>query len=178
MSSETLYGMAAEFDTPEAILEAARVVRRYGYREARTYTPFPVGGLAEIFGFERTWIPAFFLAGGIFGAAGGFFMQWFANVVHLPWDIGGKPMNSWPAFIPITFEMGILFAALTGVTAMIVLNRLPQPFHAMFQLPAFERASRDRFFLCIKSTDPQFSREKTADLLKSLHPLAVLEVPR
>jgi hypothetical protein len=104
-------------------------------------------------------------------------MQWFANVVHLPWNIGGRPMNSWPAFVPITFEMGILFAALTGTTAMIALNKLPQPYHPMFRVEGFERASRDRFFLCVRSIDPQFELARTRRTLEGLRPLAVMEVP-
>lgn len=173
-----LYGLAAEFETPEAILAAAHALREHGYHHVRAFTPMPVTGLSEILGFQRTWIPAFFLAGGIFGAAGGFFMQWFANVVHLPWNVGGRPMNSWPAFIPITFEMGILFAALTGTAAMIALNKLPQPFHPMFRLDAFARASRDRFFLCVRSVDPRFDLAETRRVLEHLRPLAVMEVPQ
>ena len=175
-----LWGLAAEFESPEAIIAAARILRGAGYREVRGYTPFPVEGLAEELGFERTGIAAFFLGGAVFGAGGGFFMQWFANVVHLPWNIGGRPMNSWPAFIPITFEMGILFAALTGVAAMIVRNRLPQPYHPVFNTPGFERASRDRFFLCVKATDPKFDSD--GGTLRELETLAgvvqVREVPQ
>jgi hypothetical protein len=173
-----LYGLAAEFETPEAILAAARAVREQGYRRVRAYTPMPVDGLSEVLGFERTWIPAFFLGGGIFGAGGGFFMQWFANVVHLPWDVGGRPMNSWPAFVPITFEMGILFAALTGTAAMIALNKLPQPYHPMFRVEEFARASRDRFFLCVRSTDPRFELARTRQALEGLRPVSVMEVPK
>lgn len=175
---QPLYGLAAEFDSPEALLDAARTLHAVGYRDLRAYSPMPVEGLAEFVGLDRTSIPAFFLAGAIFGASGGFFMQWFANVVHLPWNIGGRPMNSWPAFIPITFEMAILFAALTGVTAMVALNRLPRPYHPMFRVDRFSRASRDRFFLCVKTTDPRFDLGATRNDLEHLAPLSVMEVPR
>jgi hypothetical protein len=173
-----LFGLAAEFDSPEAILEAARVVREHGYRDAEAYTPFPVSGLSEMLGYHRTRVPLVFLLGGIVGASGGFFMQWFANVVHLPWNIAGKPPNSWPMFIPITFECGVLLAALSGGIGMLAMNRLPKPYHPMFRLDEFARASRDRFFLCVEATDPHFDLEQTRAHLEALSPLAIMEVPR
>jgi hypothetical protein len=176
--SNRLFGLAAEFDSPEAILEAAKHVRVQGYRHVEAYTPIPVDGLSETLGFRRTWIPAIVLACAAIGASGGFFMEWFANVIHLPWNIGGRPMNSWPAFIPITFEMGILFAGVSAVIGMLWLNKLPQPYHPMFRLDSFVGASRDRFFLCIESSDPLFNMEKTRQALESAQPLAISEVPR
>jgi hypothetical protein len=177
MPSDPLYGLAAEFGSPEALLAAARTMHNFGYRDVRAYSPMPVDGLAELTGLKRTMTPFFFLTGAVLGVSGGFGMQWFANVVHLPWNIGGRPMNSWPAFVPITFEMGILFAAVTGVTAMVVANRLPRPFHPMFHAAAFDRASRDRFFLCVKSTDHQFRLETTRRHLEDTSPLSIAEVP-
>jgi hypothetical protein len=153
-------------------------VRDAGYERVEAYTPFPVTGLSEVLGPRRTRVPAFFLAGGVAGAGGGFFMQWFANVVHLPWNVGGRPPNSWPAFIPITFELGVLCAALTGVVAMLAMNGLPRPFHPLFQVPGFARASRDRYFLCVEAADPLFDSERTQALLVELMPLAVMEVPK
>lgn len=176
-SHDQLFGLAAEFETAEEILHAARRVHAQGYRHAEAYTPFAVGGLSEALGFRRTRIAAYVLIGAIIGAASGFFMQWFANVVHLPWNIGGRPPNSWPAFIPITFELGILFAALAAVIGMLAMNKLPQPFHPMFRVEGFERASRDRFFLCIEAVDPQFDMKRTREALAELHPLSILEVP-
>ncbi len=176
--SKRLFGLAAEFDSPEAILEAAKHVRVQGYRHVEAYTPIPIDGLSEILGFRRTWIPAIVLCCAAIGAGGGFFMEWFANVVHLPWNIGGRPMNSWPAFIPITFEMGILFAGVSATIAMLALNKLPQPYHPMFRLDSFTEASRNRFFLCIESDDPLFDLEKTRQALETVHPLAISEVPR
>jgi len=176
--SERLFGMAAVFDTPEAILSAAKAVRATGYTHAEAYTPFPVIGLSESLGFRRTWVPPLVLAGGLFGAGGGFFMQWFANVIHLPWNVGGRPVNSWPAFIPITFELGVLFAALCAVFGMLMLNRLPQPFHPMFKLDGFESASQDQFFLCIEASDPKFDADAVREFLIGLGPRAVMEVPK
>jgi hypothetical protein len=172
-----LFGLAAEYQTPEAILEAARRVRASGYTHAEAYTPFPVTGLSDQLGYRRTFVPLVMLCGAILGAGGGFFMMWFANVIHLPWNIGGRPMNSWPAFIPITFECAILIASLSGVIGMLAMNRLPQPYHPMFRAPNFERASRDRFFLCIETTDPLFDLARARRLLESTEPLAVMEVP-
>jgi hypothetical protein len=176
--SERLFGLAAMFDGPEEILAAAKAVRAAGYTRAEAYTPFPIVGLSEALGFRRTWVPPLVLAGGLCGAGGGFFMQWFANVVHLPWNVGGRPMNSWPAFIPITFEMGVLFAALCAVFGMLMLNRLPQPFHPLFKVDGFESASQDRFFLCIEAGDPKFDPEAVREFLRGLEPLAVMEVPK
>jgi hypothetical protein len=177
LGNHRLFGLAAEFDSAEAIVEAARRVHDEGYRCTETYTPFPVTDLPEALGLQRTAMPLIVLVGAIFGAAGGFFMQWFANVIHYPWNAGGKPPNSWPAFIPITFELGILCGAVAGVIGLFVLNRLPKPFHPMFNVERFARASRDRFFICIEADDPKFDPQATRYFLQRLEPLAVMEVP-
>lgn len=173
-----LYGLAAEFDSPEAVLAAARAIRAAGYQRADAFSPFPVDGLADALGFRRTRIPLITLCGAVFGACTGFFMLWYANVISYPWNIGGKPANSWPAWIPITFEMGVLFASLSAVVGMFALNGLPQPYHPMFNLKRFELASRDRFFVVIEAIDPQFELEKTRAFLNTLSPAEVAEVPR
>jgi Alternative complex III, ActD subunit len=173
-----LFGLAAEFESPEAILDAAQKVHAQGYCAAEAYTPFPVEGLPEALGYRRTLVPMIVLIGALAGAMGGYLMQWFANVVHLPWNIGGKPPNSWPMFIPITFECAILLGALAGAIGMLAMNRLPKPFHPMFRLESFARASRDRFFLCIETSDPNFDLERTRQFLEGLHPLAIMEVAR
>lgn len=175
---QRLFGLAAEFESPESILEAAQRVVGAGYRRVEAYTPFPVEGLPEAVGFHRTGIAPIVLGGGMTGASLGFLMQWYANTIGYPWNVGGRPPNSWPMFIPITFELGVLFAAFAGVIAMLALNGLPRPYHPMFRLEAFARASRDRFFLCVEADDPQFERERTGQLLLDLKPLAVMEVPR
>jgi hypothetical protein len=176
--AQSLFGLVAEFDSAEAVLEAAHAVRAAGYRRADAFSPFPVEGLPEALGFERTAVPMIVGIGGLFGACFGFFMLWYANVVSYTWNIGGRPMNSWPAFIPITFELGVLCAALSAVIGMLALNGLPLPYHPMFNLPAFNLASRDKFFIVIESTDAKFSLSDTRAFLESLKPLAVSEVAR
>ena len=146
MSRSALYGMMAEFKSSEELVEAVRTVRRQGYRAMDAYTPFPIEGLAEELGFRWNFLPAIVLCGGIIGAVGGFFMQYYANVISLPLNIGGRPHDSWPAFIPVTFELSILVAALFAVLGMLALNRLPMPNHPVFNEPRFELASRNRFF--------------------------------
>jgi len=173
-----LWGVMAEFASPDELLEAARAAHRTGYTRMDAYSPYPVEGLAEAIGFRRTRIPMAVLIGAIAGAAGGYFMQWFSSVVHYPLNIGGRPLNSWPAFIPITFECAILLAAGGAVLGMLALNGLPTPYHPLFNVPAFARASRDRFFLCIETTDPKFDKERVEEFLATLKPLQIAEVPR
>jgi len=166
----------AEFETPEEILHAAERARAEGYRRMDGYSPFPVEGLAEAVGFGKTKLSWIVICGGLTGACGGFFLQWWPNVIGYPLNIGGKPYNSWPSFIPITFELTILFSALSAVFGMIALNGLPQPYHPVFNAPNFDLASRDRFFLCIEARDPKFNLQATKDFLASLEPVDVTEV--
>jgi hypothetical protein len=173
-----IYGLMAEFDTPEALLSAARRAHAEGYRRMDAHTPFPVEGLSEAIGFHHTWLPLLVLLAGLFGAFVGFASQYYVTVFDYPLNVGGRPLNSWPAYIPITFEVTILFAALTAVVAMIALNGLPMPYHPVFNVPAFARASRDRFFLCIEAADPRFDREGTRRFLESVKAREVSEVAR
>jgi hypothetical protein len=172
------FGLAAEFDSDHALLEAARQIHAAGYRKTDAFSPFPVDGLSEALGFERTGMPVIVGLGGLIGAVGGYFMLWFANVIHYPWNIGGRPPHSWPAFIPITFELGVLFASLSAIIGMLALNGLPMPYHPMFNLPSFSLASRDKFFIVIEYKDPKFDMEKTRAFLEALRPLSVMEVAK
>jgi hypothetical protein len=171
-----MYGLMAEFDSPEALLEATQQAYAKGYRRMDAYTPFAVEGLDEALGSHRDWLPLLVLLGGIAGAVNGFGMQWFASVIHYPLNIGGRPFNSWPSFIPITFELTILFAAGTAVLGMLALNGLPMPYHPVFSVPRFELASRHGFFLCIESEDPLFDMKATRTFLEDKKPVGVYDV--
>lgn len=173
-----IHGLLAEFDSTDQVIAAAAQVRDAGFRRWEAYCPFPVHGLPEAVGFHRSHVPLMVLAGGVVGGVGGFFMQWYANVVSYPIIVAGRPFNSWPTWIPITFEMTILGAALAAVFGMLALNGLPQPYHPLFNVPAFSLASRDRFFICIESVDAKFELSATRQFLESLRPLSVAEVPQ
>ena len=171
-----LYGLAAEFDTPEAVIDAANRAREAGYKKMDAYTPFPVNGLDEALGMTNTRLGWLVLIMGILGGAAAFFMQYYANAIFYPLNIGGKPLNSWPNFIIITFECTVLFAAFTAGLFMLARNGLPQPYHPIFNTPNFGSATRDHFFLCIEADDPAFELDKTRDFLEDLSPLRVSEV--
>ena len=166
----------AEFDNPNALLAATTRARVEGYRQMDAYTPFPVEGLAEALGFQDTRVPLLVLIGGLVGCAAGYLMQYYLAAIDYPLNIGGRPLNSWPAFIPITFELTILVAALSAVLGMLALNGLPQPYHPVFNVPRFALASRNRFFLCIESVDPKFDLERTREFLMTLGPREVSTV--
>jgi Protein of unknown function (DUF3341) len=171
------YGLMAEFDRSDDLVEATRRAYAHGYRMMEAYTPFPVDGLAEALGFRHNGIAAVVFLGGVVGGLSGFFMQWFSAVIHYPIDVGGRPLNSWPAFIPITFEMTVLFAALSAVFGMLGLNGLPRPHHPVFNEPRFALASRSRFFLCLQARDPLFDVEGTRAFLHESKPKAISVVP-
>jgi hypothetical protein len=171
-----LYGIMAEFEQPEQVVNAAKSAYAAGYRKMDAYSPLPVHGLSEALGFQYTRLPMIVLIGGILGCLGGFAFQYWVSVINYPVIIGGKPMNSWPSFIPVTFECTILFAALSAVFGMLALNGLPQPYHPVFNVDRFEHATRDRFFLCIEARDPQFDRAATRAFLEGLGAHEVSEV--
>ncbi|HWP59564.1 MAG TPA: DUF3341 domain-containing protein [Candidatus Acidoferrales bacterium] len=171
-----IYGLMAEFENPNDLVAAARAARAAGYRKMDAYTPFPVEGLAEALELGRTHVPLVVLIGGLIGAALGYGMQYYLMAVDYPLNIGGRPFHSWPAFIPVTFEMTVLVAGLAAVIGMLALNGLPQPYHPVFNVERFALATRDRFFLCIEATDPLFDREGTRRFLERLRPRVVVEV--
>lgn len=174
---EDCYGVAAQFVEARELLAAANAAREAGYRRIDAYAPFPVEGLADAVGKKVTYLPYITLAGGAFGAIAGYAMQYYTAVIAYPFNVGGRPPHSWPAFIPVTFEMTILFAALAAVFGMFALNRLPKPYHPLFHLPEFARATQDRFFLCIEARDPKFVMEETHAFLESHNPEHVYDVP-
>src|SRR5690554_3102135 len=173
-----LYGLVAEFETPEEIMAAAKAVRKAGHTRFEAYTPFEVAGLDAEIGHKPTKLGFVTLFAGITGAIVGFGMQWYANAVFYPLNIGGRPFNSWPNFIIITFELTVLFAAFSSVIYMFLFNGLPRAHHPIFGTPGFENATRDRFFLCIEAADARFDLESTRALLERQSPLRVSEVPK
>lgn len=173
-----LHGLLAEFDNPSDLVAAVRASREAGYSKMDAFSPFPVEGLAEALGFHRTRMPLVIFIGGLIGGVGGFFMQWYATVIDYPINVGGRPFNSWPAYIPVTFELTILLAAAAAVLGMLGLNRLPMPYHPLFHMPRFALASNDRFFLCIEATDPRFDLAETRRFLETLRPAQIEEVPQ
>jgi hypothetical protein len=172
-----LYGLLAEFPSADSLCAAARHVRERGYTRVEAYSPFAIEGLDEIIGADQGWIAPLTLLGGLLGGAGTYFLQWYAAVVDYPVNIGGRPLHSWPAFIPATFEITILGAALAAVVAMLVANGLPRLHHPLFEVEEFELASRNRFFLCLPARDPVFAPGPARDLLAELRPLLLREVP-
>ena len=175
-TSPSLYGLMAEFETPTALVTAAERARLAGYRNMDAYSPIPIEELNEALGLRRTRLPMLVLLGGIIGGLSGYALEYWTQTTAYPLNIGGRPLHSWPHFIPVAFETTVLGAALSAFVGMWARNKLPMPYHPVFNVPAFVRASRDRFFLCIETTDPRFDRQATAVFLESLHPVGVSEV--
>jgi hypothetical protein len=171
-----LYGVMAEFDNPSDLVAAARRTYEAGYRRINGYSPYPIEELSEAIGFTHTALPLIVFIGGILGGLGGFFMQYWMEVINYPLNVGGKPFNSWPAFIPITFECTILCAAFVAVFGMLALNKLPQPYHPVFNAPNFALATRDRFFLVIEASDRKFQHDAVIRFMKDLRPKDLIDV--
>jgi hypothetical protein len=172
----TVYGLMAEFETPDALVTAAEKTRLAGYRQIDAYSPIPIEELNEALGLRRTRLPKLVFLGGLLGGIGGYSLEYWSQAIAYPINIGGRPFHSWPHFIPVTFETTVLGAALTAFVGMWALNKLPQPYHPVFNVPAFARASTDRFFLCIEAGDPRFELDATRRFLEGLHPVGVSEV--
>jgi hypothetical protein len=175
-SLPTLYGLMAEFDNPTALVDAAERARLAGYRQMDAYSPIPIEELNEALGLRRTRLPKLVFIGGVLGGLGGYGLEYFSAAVTYPMNVAGRPFHSWPQFIPVTFETTVLGAALTCFIGMWALNRLPMPYHPVFNVPAFARASTDRFFLCIEAGDERFDAVATRRFLEGLHPVGVSEV--
>jgi len=173
-----LYGLLGEFDSPKQLMAAARKVREAGYERIDAFAPFPVEGLSQALGLGRKHdlVPLLTLAGGLGGGLTGFFFQLWVSASAYPMNIAGRPLNSWPAFIPVTFELTVLGACTFAVFGMLALNKLPQPHHPLFNVERFKRASNDKFFLCIEAHDPKFHLEETARFMQSINAQHVTEV--
>jgi hypothetical protein len=171
-----LYGLVARFDTPETLYAAAEKTRDAGYTCTDAHTPFPVHGLWEALGMKRSPLPWIIFFGGVFGFFGGLYLQYWVSAVTYPLNVGGRPFVSWPSWIPVTFECTVLAASLTAIVGMLAMNKLPQPYHEIFNAPGFERASEDGFYLAIEAKDPQFEESATKTFLRELGAEEVHEV--
>jgi hypothetical protein len=177
MKRTPVYGLMAEFDSAQLLVDAAQRAHEAGYLKIDAYSPFPVEGLAEAMGFHKNRVPLVVLIGGLLGGLSGYALQYWISAVSYPINVGGKPYHSWPAFIVVTFEMTILFGGISAVFGMLALNGLPMPYHPVFNVPRFAFATRDRFFLIVFSSDPKYNPVETRRFLESLAPRSIAEVP-
>ena len=175
--SPAIYGILAEFDSSTDLVYAAKAAYAAGYRKMDAYSPFPIEEASEAIGFHKSRVPLIVLLGGLLGGLSGFGLQYWINVISYPLNIGGKPYDSWPAFIVPTFELTILFAGLSGVFGMFALNGLPMPYHPLFNVDRFSAVTRDKFFLCVEAADPKFDLVDTQRFMESLKPVSISEVP-
>jgi hypothetical protein len=175
-TTPVLHGFLAEFDSAQQLLDATTRAREAGFTRTEAYSPFPIHGMEKAIGFNERLIPKFVFVAGLIGGSSAFAFQYWASAIAYPLNIGGRPYFSWVSFIPVSFELTILFAAFTAVISMLALNGLPQPYHPVFNAPSFVRASQDRFFLAIEAADPKFDVENTREFLIGLNPLEVVSV--
>jgi Alternative complex III, ActD subunit len=177
MKTLPIYGMMAEFASVQDLVDATRRTREAGYQKIDAYSPFPVEELAEAIGFHKNGVPLVTLIGAIIGGLSGYLLQYWVAVITYPINVGGRPYHSWPSFIIVTFEMTILFGALSAVFGMLALNGLPMPYHPVFHVPRFALATKDRFFLIVFASDPKYDAKGTRQFLESLQPRSISEVP-
>ena len=171
-----IYGVMAEFNNPTSLVNAAREARARGYRKLDAYSPFPIEELTEALHLPKSKLPLIVLIGGILGGLTGYLMQYYVTVIYFPINVAWRPLHSWPMYIVITFELTILFAAISAVFGLLALCGLPMPYHPVFNVERFALASRSRFFLCIEARDPLFDRKATEEFLDSLDARRVTEV--
>ncbi|HEY7351222.1 MAG TPA: DUF3341 domain-containing protein [Terriglobales bacterium] len=177
MKDPRIFGLMAEFDNVNDAVVATRKAYAAGYRKMDAYAPFPVEELSEALGFHKDGVALVCLVGGLLGCTAAYILQWWINTISYPVNIGGRPLHSWPSFIIVSFEMTILFSGLSAVFGMLSLNGLPMPYHPVFNVPQFDLASKDRFFLAIFSSDKNYDTVQTRQFLEGLRPLSVAEVP-
>ena len=177
MNQSSVYGLMAEFDSAQELVDAAHKTHQAGYHEMDAYSPFPVEGLADAIGFHKNRVPFVVLMGGLIGGLSGFALQYWVAAITYPVNVGGRPYFSWPSFIIVTFELTILFAGLSAAFGMIALNGLPMPYHPVFNVAEFAKASENKFFLVVFSSDPKYDGARTRDFLQSLAPHNLWEVP-
>jgi Protein of unknown function (DUF3341) len=173
-----VYGLMAEFATPDDVVTAARAVRSAGYRKVDGYSPYPMESLIHELDQHHSWVPTIVLGGGLTGFLAGYGLEYWSSVIAYPMNIGGRPFHSWVSFIPPAFETTVLFASFGAVLGMLALNGFPRPYHPVFNIEEFAKsASNDKFYLVIEAADPKYDAAKTADLLKTLNPTFVKEIP-
>ncbi len=177
-SEHILYGVMAEFATPQALLDAVGRCRSASLRNLEAFAPFSVDGLPEALGITHNRVPLVTLIGGLLGGIGGYFLQWYSAVVDYPINAGGRPLHAWPAFIPATFELSVLGAALAAFFGFLALNGLPRLRHPVFDAPDFDLASRSRFFLCVRASGAAFDADAAERFLRELAPVRVMRVDR
>lgn len=175
MTKPRIYGVIAEFDDPEPLVDAARRLHERGFRRVEAYTPYPVNQLEEYIE-PGPKLPPLVLIGGILGTLTAWAMQYYIAVIDYPTNIGGRPLNSWPSFIVIMFELTILFASLVAFFGMLALCGLPLPHHPVFSVPNFRDTTNNRFFLCVESRDKLFDRDAVSGLLSEFDPVEVRDV--
>jgi len=173
----SIYGLMAEFDSAQELMDAAHKTHEAGYHEIDAYSPFPIEGLAEAIGFHKNRVPLVVLLGGLFGGISAYALQYWVAAITYPVNVGGRPFHSWPSFIIVTFELTILFGGLSSAIGMIALNGLPMPYHPVFNVPEFAKCSENKFFLVVFSSDPKYDPAATRSFLNGLAPRMIAEVP-